>query len=101
MTATTIEKYTIHGIGAPRVRTSETQYDNYVFAQHTLVMKGEHNATERQYIELLTLLIEAYDNEHLVIENASPVQVLKTLMEDNNPRQKGPCLVLKASFQSQ
>jgi HTH-type transcriptional regulator/antitoxin HigA len=88
MTVTAIEKYTIHDIEAPRVITSETQYDKYASALHALVMKGDHNAQERQFIELLTTLIEKYDHEHNAIENATPTEVLLTLMEANNLRQK-------------
>jgi HTH-type transcriptional regulator / antitoxin HigA len=88
MIATAIEKYTIHDIGAPRVITSETQYDNYASALHDLVMKDKHTATERQYIELLTSLIEKYDSENHAIENAKPAQVLVILMEANNLKQK-------------
>jgi HTH-type transcriptional regulator/antitoxin HigA len=88
MTVTAIEKYTIPDIEAPRVITSETQYDKYASALHDLVMKGDHNAQERQFIELLTTLIEKYDHEHNAIENAAPTEVLLTLMEANNLRQK-------------
>ena len=88
MTVAEIEKYTIHDVEAPRAITSETQYDDYVSALHNLVMRGNHNATERQVIELLTILIEKYDDEHHVIENATPVQVLRTLLEANNLKQK-------------
>ena len=88
MTVAEIEKYTIHDVEAFRAITSETQYDNYVSALHNLVMQGRHSATERHIIELLTVLIEKYDDEHHAIENATPVQVLTTLLEANNLKQK-------------
>jgi HTH-type transcriptional regulator/antitoxin HigA len=89
MTATAIEKYTIHDIDAPRVITSETQYDKYASVLHDLVFtKNNHSEQERQFIELLTALIEKYDHEHNDIENATPTQVLLTLMEANNLRQR-------------
>jgi HTH-type transcriptional regulator/antitoxin HigA len=37
---------------------------------------------------VLTLLVEAYEEEHYPIRSASPVEVLKELMDANNLRQK-------------
>lgn len=88
MIATEIEKYTLHDIGAPRVITSEAQYDKYVSVLHSLVLERNHTTGTRHYIELLTVLIEAWDNAHHAIENAAPVEVLQTLMAANNLRQK-------------
>ena len=36
----------------------------------------------------MTLLVEAYEEEHYPIRSASPVEVLKELMDANNLRQK-------------
>jgi HTH-type transcriptional regulator/antitoxin HigA len=88
MIATEIEKYTIHDLGAPRVITSEAQYDKYASVLHGLLMDKSGAAETRHYIELLTVLIEAYDNAHHDIENASPVEALRTLMAANNLKQK-------------
>jgi HTH-type transcriptional regulator/antitoxin HigA len=88
MIATEIEKYTLHDIGAPRVITSEAQYDKYVSVLHALVMEKNHTSETRHYIELLTVLIEAWDNTHHAIENATPVEVLQSLMAANNLKQK-------------
>jgi HTH-type transcriptional regulator / antitoxin HigA len=83
-----IEKYSIHDIEAPTVITSEKQYDEYASALHKLVMKDDQTHEESQFIELLTTLIEKYDEEHNAIENAKPIEVLITLMKANNLRQK-------------
>ena len=88
MTVAEIEKYSIHDVEAPRVISSEAQYDHYVSALHRLVMQDEHTKDERQFIKLLATLIEKYDEEHTAIPNASPVEVLTTLMEANNLKQK-------------
>jgi|ERR1700722_10184628 len=88
MIAAEIEKYTLHDIGAPRVITSEAQYDKYASVLHSLVMDKDSPAETRHYIQLLTVLIEAYDNAHHFVENASPVEVLRTLMAANNLKQK-------------
>jgi HTH-type transcriptional regulator / antitoxin HigA len=94
MIATEIEKYTIHDIGAPRVITSETQYDRYAEVLHSLVMEKNNTAETRHYIQLLTVLIEAWDNAHHAIENASPVEVLQTLLAANNLKQKDLASIL-------
>jgi HTH-type transcriptional regulator / antitoxin HigA len=88
MIAAEIEKYTIHDIGAPRVITSETQYDKYAEVLHALVMEKNHTLETRYYVQLLTVLIEAWDNAEHAIENASPVEVLQTLIAANNLKQK-------------
>jgi HTH-type transcriptional regulator/antitoxin HigA len=94
MIATEIEKYTIHDIGAPRVITSETQYEKYAEVLHSLAMGKNHTAETRHYVQLLTVLIEAWDNAHHAIENASPVEVLQTLMAANNLKQKDLASIL-------
>jgi HTH-type transcriptional regulator/antitoxin HigA len=88
MIAAEIEKYTIHDIGAPRVITSEAQYDKYASVLHSLVMNKNSSPETRHYIELLTVLIEAYDNAHHDIENVSPLEAVRTLMAANNLKQK-------------
>jgi HTH-type transcriptional regulator/antitoxin HigA len=88
MIAAEIDKYTIHDIDAPRVITSEAQYDKYASVLHSLVMEKNGTNGTRHYIQLLTVLIEAYDSAHHAVENASPVEVLQTLMAANNLRQK-------------
>jgi HTH-type transcriptional regulator/antitoxin HigA len=88
MIATEIEKYTIHDIVAPRVITSETQYDKYASVLHSLVMEKNQTSEMRHYIQLLMVLIEVWDNAHHAIENAAPIEVLQTLMAANHFKQK-------------
>jgi HTH-type transcriptional regulator/antitoxin HigA len=51
-------------------------------------MRGHLNRREEEYVELLSLLIEAYEEEHHPIRDASPVEVIKELMAANGLRQK-------------
>ena len=46
------------------------------------------NAAERAFAELLTLLVDAYEEEHHAIPSASPLEVLRELVKANNLRQK-------------
>src|SRR5437879_3751178 len=88
MIANVIEKDTLDGIAAPKVVTSEAQNERYISVLLELEKKGRLSAKEREFAELLTVLIEAYEEEHYPIRAASPVEVLLQLMEANNLKQK-------------
>jgi HTH-type transcriptional regulator/antitoxin HigA len=87
MTATA-ERYVIKGFEAPRPITSEAQNEHYTSVLHDLVMRGNLSKKEEEYVELLSLLIEAYEEERYPIRAASPIAVLETLIEANNLKQK-------------
>src|SRR5437899_10898939 len=53
-----------------------------------LANKANPTSQEKKYAEVLMTLIEAYEEEHHSIPNASPVEVLRTLMDANDLRQK-------------
>jgi HTH-type transcriptional regulator/antitoxin HigA len=55
---------------------------------YNLERQGKLSAAEQKYAELLTVLIEAYEEEHYPIRSASPVEVLAELMAANNLKQK-------------
>lgn len=88
MIATAIRKYTSDDIGAPRVITSEAQYERYVSSLLDLERQRKLSAAERNFAELLTLLIEAYEEKRYPIRSAAPLEVLEQLMAANDLRQK-------------
>lgn len=88
MTVTAIDKYTLRDLPAPKVITSEAQHKQYVSALLDLERRKRLAAEERSYAELLTVLIEAYEEEHYPIRAASPVEVLQELLSANDLRQK-------------
>jgi HTH-type transcriptional regulator / antitoxin HigA len=88
MTAIAIEKYNIKGFPAPQPITSEAQNEHYTEVLYSLERRGHLSASEEKYAELLTVLIEAFEEEHFPIRAASPVEVLAELMAANNLRQK-------------
>ena len=88
MTAIAIEKYSIKGFPAPRAITSEAQNDHYTEVLYNLERRGHLSAAEEKYAELLTVLIEAYEEKHYPIRALSPVKVLMELMAANNLKQK-------------
>jgi HTH-type transcriptional regulator/antitoxin HigA len=88
MIATAIEKYVFREIGAPRSITSEAQHDLYVTVLLELERRSKLTAAEENFAELLTLLIEAYEEKHHAVSEVSPVEVLQELLSANNLRQK-------------
>jgi HTH-type transcriptional regulator/antitoxin HigA len=88
MTATAIDKYTLRDLPAPKVITSEAQHKQYVSALLDLERRKRLTSEERSYAELLTVLIDSYEEERYPIRAASPVEVLQELVSANDLRQK-------------
>jgi HTH-type transcriptional regulator / antitoxin HigA len=88
MIATVPEKYTIKEIGVPRMITSEKQYDLYAETLFQLESQPKLTLEEESYAKILAIFIEEYDEMHHPIRKASPLEVLRTLMEANDLRQK-------------
>lgn len=72
-----------------------SQYTNYCDILEGLLLK-EDSAFEDE-IELLTLLIEKWDSEHNSFSYLNPVELLKSLMEENNLRAADITLILGLS----
>jgi HTH-type transcriptional regulator / antitoxin HigA len=81
------EKYTLE-VSSPTPITSERQHEEYLSVLDELASKGRPTAEEEKYAQVLMTLIEAYEEEHDSIPDASPVEVLRALMNANNLRQK-------------
>lgn len=88
MSVTAVEKYNIKGFPAPQPITSAAQNEHYIEVLYRLERRGRLSAAEEKYAELLTVLIEAYEEEHYPIRAATPVEVLAELMAANNLKQK-------------
>ena len=73
---------------APTTISSERQHEHYLAVLDRLTSKAHRSQNEEKYAELLVTLIEAYEEEHFDIADASPVDVLRSLMESNHLRQK-------------
>ncbi|MGA7630617.1 MAG: helix-turn-helix domain-containing protein [Terriglobales bacterium] len=73
----------------PAVIRSEAENERYVAMLEELDSKGNRLAgAERRMAELLTLLIENFEEKHYTLKGASPVEVLKEWMAANNLKQK-------------
>ena len=88
MIATAIENDLLDGIAAPKVITSDAQNERYIAALLEMERKNHLSAAEKHFSELLTLLVEAYEEKRFPVRKTSPVAVLTELMNANNLRQK-------------
>lgn len=81
------EKYALE-VGSPTPITSARQHEEYLSVLDKLASKENPTKEEEKYAEVLMTLIEAYEEEHHSIPDASPLEVLRALMDANDLRQK-------------
>jgi|SRR5579864_3580681 len=81
------EKYALE-VSSPTAIASERQHEEYLAVLEKLASKSNPTSKEEKYAEVLMTLVEAYEDEHHSIPDASPVEVLRTLMDANDLRQK-------------
>ena len=81
------EKYALE-VGSPTPITSGRQHEQYLRVLDKLASKDNPTTEDEKYAEVLMTLIEAYEEEHHSIPDASPVEVLRALMDANGLRQK-------------
>lgn len=65
---------------------NEEQYNRYCDTLEHLLTKSDKNIEDE--IELLTLLIEKWDDEHNTFDNADPIELLNYLMDDHQLKAK-------------
>lgn len=69
------------------IKTRE-QYNEYTKILENLVFKGEEDKVEEE-VELLTLLIEDYDNRNRKGNfDMTPIEIIQYIMEENNLKGK-------------
>jgi len=81
------EKYALE-ISSPTPIRSERQHEQYLSVLDRLASKENPTSDEEKYAEVLLTLIEAYEEEHHSIPEASPLEILRALMDGNDLRQK-------------
>ena len=73
----------------PAVIRSEAENARYIAMLEELDSKGNRmTAAERRIADLLTLLIEDFEEKHYALKASSPVDVLNELMLENGLKQK-------------
>lgn len=66
-----------------KIIKSDTQYKKYCDILESLADSGKNTKAVHEEIELLTLLIEKYDEEHNSFYDLDPIQLLKGLMKEH------------------
>lgn len=87
MILTVPEKYELP-VSSPAPITSDHQHERYLSVLEKLAAKESPTPEEEKYAAVLLTLIEAYEEEHHAIPDASPVEVLRALLDAHNLRQK-------------
>jgi len=74
----------------PAVITTEAEYDRVVAMMDRLAVLSEKQIAPEQerLLDLLTLLVEKYDEEHYQIPDAAPHEVIQYLMQERGLRNK-------------
>jgi HTH-type transcriptional regulator/antitoxin HigA len=80
-------KYALE-VGSPTPIASERQHEEYLSVLDKLASKVNPTREEEKYAEVLMTLIEVYEEKNHPIPDASPVEILRSLMEANDLRQK-------------
>lgn len=74
--------------GAPRVIHNDEELEAYTDALFQLTALGNPSASEAEAIELLTLLVERYEQQNYSIPAADPVSVVRFLIEQQHLTQR-------------
>src|SRR5579864_6052027 len=74
--------------GAPRVIHNDEELEMYTDALFRLTALENPSSSEVEAIELLTLLVERYEQEHYSVPEADPVSIVRFLIEQQNLTQR-------------
>ena len=74
--------------GAPHLIHNERELEAYTDALFELTVLKRPSASEKEAIELLTLLIERYEQEHYQIPTADPVSLVRVLLANEGLNQR-------------
>src|SRR5258708_1205569 len=74
--------------GAPRVIHNDAELEVYTDACFRLKAMENPSRSEVEAIELLTLLVERYEQEHYSVPAADPASVVRFLIEQQNLTQR-------------
>jgi HTH-type transcriptional regulator/antitoxin HigA len=74
--------------GAPRVIHNDAELDSYTQELFRLTALESPTRSEVEAIELLTLLVERYEQQHVPIPAAAPIALVRFLMEQQRLKQR-------------
>ncbi len=71
-----------------KIIKNKTQYYQYCEKLEELLDKGARDKTVRDEVDLLTLLIEKWDEAHNTFDELDPIQLLHSLMNEHSMKPK-------------
>lgn len=71
-----------------KIIKNKTQYNQYCTLLEDLLLSNSKNKSVQDEIELLTLLIEKWDEEHNSFLKLNPIELLHSLMTEKNMKPK-------------
>jgi HTH-type transcriptional regulator / antitoxin HigA len=71
----------------PHVIHTEEENERCIAELESLLTKSDRTPEELQLAELLTLLIEDFEDKHYALPTASPLEIVRHLMDVNGLRQ--------------
>lgn len=80
-----------------KVIKSERQYNQYCDELEKLLESSSKSKAIKEEIELLSLLIEKWDEEHNTFNEVDPITLLKSLMNENSLKSKDLVEILGVS----
>jgi HTH-type transcriptional regulator / antitoxin HigA len=72
----------------PHVIRTEAENEHYIRVLESLARLPHPTAAQQALADLLTLLIEQFEDEHYALKPATPVEILTELMAANDLKQK-------------
>lgn len=76
---------------------TKIQYLQYCKKLEHLLDTGGKSKAIKDEVELLTLLIEKWDEDHNTFDDLDPIQLLHSLMKDHNMKAKDLVILLNVS----
>jgi HTH-type transcriptional regulator / antitoxin HigA len=80
-----------------KIIKNKTQYKEYCKTLEALVATSSKSKAMGEEIELITILIEKWDEEHNTFDDLDPIELLHSLMEDHNLKAKDLVKILNVS----
>jgi HTH-type transcriptional regulator/antitoxin HigA len=88
MTAVTVNYGMLLSQNLPRVIRSEEENEHYIKILEEFERRGNLTEDEKEFTELLTVLIEKFEDAHYQLRPSTPLEVIQELMDANDLRQK-------------
>lgn len=81
----------------PRIISTEEENEHFLSVIETFMALGENLTPEQEsLVNLLVILVETFEKQHYRLEEATPHEVLKELMQQRNLKQKDLLPIFKS-----